>query len=132
MERNPNTELLLEASLDSLHGESREWLETVAFWKDETRFFKDLLENKKKSFGNLSEYGKILEDLNQLHEGLYDYLVDDISEHEIFLGKVLKTEKGIADAEYREKHQKLKSRMNIFERDFRAFKRMVFGYVKAL
>ena len=106
MERNPNTELLLEASLDSLHGESREWLETVAFWKDETRFFRDLLENKKKSFGNLSEYGKILEDLNQLHAGLYDYLVDDISEHEIFLGKVLKTEKGIADTEYREKHQK--------------------------
>ena len=31
MERNPNTELLLEASLDSLHGESREWLETIAF-----------------------------------------------------------------------------------------------------
>jgi len=45
---------------------------------------------------------------------------------------LLKAEKGIADAEYREKHQKLKSRMDIFERDFRAFKRMVFGYVKPL
>lgn len=132
MERNPNTELLLGASLESLHLESREWLDTVAFWKDETRFFRDLLENKKKSFGDLSEYGKILEDLNQLHAGLYDYLADDISAHEIFLAKVLKTKKGIADAEYREKHQKLKSRMDIFERDFRAFKRMVFGYVKAL
>lgn len=132
MKGNHQKALLLGIGLDRLHPESREWLQTIAFWKDETRFFRDLLENKKKSMGNLSEYGNILEDLDRVHADLFDYLADDISEHEIFLFKLLKAEKGIADAEYREKHQKLKSRMDIFERDFRAFKRMVFGYVKPL
>ncbi len=32
---NPKTELLLGAGLDVLHFESREWLDSIAFWKDD-------------------------------------------------------------------------------------------------
>ena len=38
---NPKTEFSLGAGLDVLHFESREWLDTIDFWKDEIRFFND-------------------------------------------------------------------------------------------
>jgi hypothetical protein len=36
---NPKSILLLSAGLDVLHFESKEWLDTLNFWKDEARFF---------------------------------------------------------------------------------------------
>ena len=132
IEPNPKTDFLLGAGLDILHRESREWLRTIAFWKDETKFFARIL--KKKDFKNstTSAYGKILNNLDKVHADLFDYLADDILEHEKLLSRLHKAEKGIADGDYREKHRKLKSRMDTFTRDFRAFKKMVFGYVTAL
>ena len=64
--KNPKIELLLGAGLNVLHQESREWLSTVAFWKDETRFFTDLL-NKREI--NETEYGKMLKNLDPKSKG---------------------------------------------------------------
>jgi hypothetical protein len=119
----------LGVGLDTLHRESTEWLDTVAFWKDETRFFAELL-NKKA--GSESEFGKMLSNLDKIHENLFDYLVEDIIDHDKFLARLIKSEKGLADADYRDRHKKLKNRMDLFTSDFREFKKMVFGYVKKL
>ncbi|WP_222983387.1 hypothetical protein [Flagellimonas meishanensis] len=129
---NPRTAFLLEVGLEKLHQESREWLRTIAFWKDETRFFARIL--KKKDFRNhtTSEYGKILNNLDKVHADLFDYLADDIIAHEKLLARIVRAEKGASHEEYRDQHGKLKSRMDTFTEDFRAFKKMVFGYVTAL
>lgn len=126
---NPKTSLLLGAGLDVLHQESREWQETIAFWKDETKFFSELLKNKET---RASEYGKMLQNLDKIHDNLFDYLEDDIMEHEKFLSRLEKSEKGLSDGNYREQHRKLNDRMELFAHDFREFKKMVFGYVKKL
>ncbi|WP_291871004.1 hypothetical protein [Maribacter sp.] len=124
---NPKTALLLGAALDVLHQESKEWLETIAFWKDETKFFADLLNKNKEQ---ASEYGKMLKNLDKIHENLFDYLEDDIMEHEKLLSRLYKDEKGLSDWDYREKHRSLGERINLFTNDFREFKKMVFGYAK--
>lgn len=129
---NPKTDLLLGAGLNLLHQESGEWLDTIAFWKDETRFFADLLQKKETREGIKSEYGKMLKNLDKIHENLFDYLADDIIGHEKLLSRLQKGEKGLADAHYRDKHRILKQRMDVFTNDFREFKKMVFGYVKKL
>lgn len=126
---NPKTELLLGAGLDVLHQESVEWQSTIAFWKDETRFFSDLLGHKQ---SKESEYGKILKNLDTIHENLFDYLADDISAHERLLSRLQKGEKGLSDGMYRDQHRKLTQRMKVFTEDFREFKKMVFGYAKKL
>ncbi|MFX0557862.1 hypothetical protein ACOCEA_13770 [Maribacter sp. CXY002] len=126
---NPKTEFLLGAGLDVLHEESREWQDTVEFWKDETKFFADVLAKKE---ATTSEYGKMLNDLDQIHENLFDYLAQDIIDHEKLLSRLVKGEKGLADGSYREQHRKLKSRIELFTKDFKNFKHMVFGYVKKL
>ena len=129
---NPKTELLLGAGLDVLHFESEEWLSNIAFYKDETKFFADLLEERKTKDAAQSAYTKILENFDSVHAELFDYLTDDILQHERLLSRLEKGEKGLADADYREKHRQLKKKMEIFTSDFREFKKMVFGYVKKL
>ena len=121
--------LLLGASLEMLHQESIEWLDTIAFWKDETKFFANLLKNKD---SKSSEFAKMLENLNKIHENLFDYLEDDIVLHENLLSRLHKGEKGLSDWDYREKHRSLGERIDLFTNDFREFKKMVFGYVKKL
>ena len=126
---NQSKDFLLGVGLDILHRESTEWLDTLAFWKDETRFFADLLRKKD---SREMEYGKMLNNLDKIHENLFDYLADDIISHEKLLARLEKGEKGIADVDYRDRHKNLKKRMQLFMRDFREFKKMVFGYVKKL
>ncbi|QXP58318.1 hypothetical protein [Olleya sp. HaHaR_3_96] len=43
---NPKHKLLLNAGLDVLHYENKEWLNTIRFWKDEVNFFENLLNKK--------------------------------------------------------------------------------------
>jgi hypothetical protein len=124
---NPKAELLLGAGLDVLHQESREWQETIAYWKDETKFFLDLLQKKE---ANASEYGEMLQHLDKIHENLFDYLADDIIEHEQLLSRLHKGENGLSDWDYREKHRSLSESMNLFTSDFRELKKMVFAYAK--
>ncbi len=126
---NPKTELLLGAGLNVLHQESHEWQETIAFWKDEIRFFANLL-NKKDL--KESEYGKMLKNLDTIHENLFDYLSDDIIAHEKLLARLIKGEKGLSDGNYRDQHRKLNERMDVFSKDFKELKKMVFGHVKKL
>tara|TARA_R110000868_G_scaffold86347_3_gene242173 strand:+ start:961 stop:1359 length:399 start_codon:yes stop_codon:yes gene_type:complete len=126
---NPKKELLIGAGLDVLHQESREWQETIAFWKDETKFFADLLAKKE---SKESEYGKMLKNIDKIHANLFDYLANDIVSHEKFLSRLEKGEKGLSDENYREQHRKLNERMELFSEDFKDFKRMIFGYAKKL
>ena len=125
--KNPKTEPLLGASLEMLHRESRDWKDTIAFWKDETQFFASLL--AKKQAGN-SEYGNVLRNMDKVHETLFEYLSEDIAEHEKKLAELMEGEKRLSDNEFRENHWKLRNRMEVFTKDFNDFKRMVFGYAK--
>jgi len=126
---NPKTEFLLGAGLNVLHQESKEWQKTLEFWKSETKFFADLLAKKDSTD---SDYGKMLNDLDKIHENLFDYLNEDIISHEKLLSRLVKGEKGLSDGNYREAHGKLKKRMQLFTNDFKNFKQMVFGYAKKL
>ena len=55
---NPKKELLLGAGLDVLHQESHEWLDTIDFWKDETRFFANLLQKRLQKTAQCQTMGK--------------------------------------------------------------------------
>lgn len=121
--------LMLAEALDALHQESREWLNTIAFWQDEAKFFTDLLDKEQIK---ASEYGQMLQYLDKIHETLFDYLVEDIVAHEKQLSRLVSGDKEVTDRDYREKHITLKEQMELFTNDFREFKKMVFGYAKKL
>lgn len=129
---NPKEKLLLGAGLDVLHFESREWLDTVDFWKDEVRFFDILLKEKVSTDESKQQYAKMLKKLDKIHNDLFEYLEDVIIEHEKLLSRIEKGEKGLSDDDYREKHRHLMAEMNIFMSDFKTFKKIVFEYVKTI
>ena len=129
---NPKTELLLGAGLDVLHFESQEWMETIAFWKDEARFFEVLLTNKKAKNEKQETYAKMLTTLDKIHKDLFEDLEDSIMKHERLLSRIELGEKGLSDGNFREEHREIKGRMTTFSKDFRAFKKIVFDYAKQL
>lgn len=129
---NPKTNYLLGAGLDVLHFESREWLNTIAFWKDEVKFFDNLLKLKDASGIKYPDFEKMLKDLKKIHLDLFEDLEDTIIEHEKLLARIQRAEKGLSDGDYREKHSQINNRITVFETDFKAFKNIVFDYVKHL
>ncbi|MBC2839562.1 hypothetical protein [Robiginitalea sp. SC105] len=124
------SDYLLPQSLEGLHIQSREWLDTIAFWKDETRFFSHLLQKREAEINDPLNFPKILGDLDTLHETLFDYLADEIRDHERLLSRVEGGAPGLSDSDYREQHRQLAGKMEVFSADFREFKRMVFGYAR--
>lgn len=124
------TDYLLPQSLEGLHTQSLEWLDTVAFWKDETRFFGNLLKGRSAEASDRTNYSKLLQNLDKLHELLYDYLEQELQSHERLLSRIEQGETGLADSDYRDQHRKLSDKLRVFGADFREFKRMVFGYAR--
>lgn len=129
---NPKAQFLLGAGLDVLHFESREWLDTIAFWKDELKFFDLLLKKNKASEKSNPDFEKMLKNLDKIHVDLFEDLEDSIVEHEKLLSRIERGEKGLSDADYRAKHNIILLRMNTFTQDFKVFKSIVFNYVKGL
>ena len=132
MTSNPKAKLLLGAGLDVLHFESQEWLDTIYFWKDEVRFFENLLKRKESLSDSEQNYADMLKSLDKIHADLFEAIEDDILEHEKLLSRLVIGEQGLADADYREKHRILTARMDTFSSDFRSFKKVVFEFVKNL
>jgi hypothetical protein len=126
---NSKNEGLLGSSMDALHNESREWISVISFWKDEAKFFTDLLDKEQV---DASQYGQMLQYLDKIHETLFDYLAEEIIAHEKQLSQLLEGNKGLSEKDYREKHSILRDQMDLFTNDFREFKKMVFGYAKKL
>lgn len=129
---NPKAQFLLGAGLDVLHFESIEWLDTIDFWKDEIRFFNDLLKKKESSKKNDLKYQNMLKNLDTIYTDLFEDLENSIVEHEQLLSRIELAEKGLSDADYREKHHKISLRMSTFTKDFKTFKSIVFDYEKDL
>lgn len=129
---NPKRTLLLGAGLDVLHFESREWIETINFWKDEIKFFDNLLNKKVYINKSNQEYAEMLKSLDKIHQDLFNDFEDSIIAHEKMLSRIHKGEKGLSDGEYREKHRRLLGRMETFKTDFHQFKKIVFSFAKNL
>ncbi|OMP31498.1 hypothetical protein [Mangrovimonas sp. DI 80] len=129
---NPKTELLLGAGLNVLHFESKEWLENLAFWKDETRFFEDLLSKKTPITEQQKEHADMLRELDQIHKDLFEDFQQVIMKHERKLSKIENGDQQISDSNFREEHRKIKERITTFENNFRSFKKIVFSFAKSL
>ena len=129
---NPKEQFLLGAGLDVLHFESKEWLNNIAFWKDEVRFFDNLLKQKESSKKKNLDVEKMLLNLDKIHIDLFKDLEDSIKNHEQLLSRIERSEKGLSDYDYREKHNRIKNRINVFESDFKSFKKIIFEFMKEL
>ncbi len=123
----PHSEYLLEASIDTLHAESIEWLNEIEFWGDEIGFFYKLLHRQKtKNRFPSEEMADAEMALIKLNTDKLDKLRLGVISHERLLSSFMKSNSMPEEQVYRETHVKLLSDMHDFEKEIRVFKRNIF------
>lgn len=128
---NPKTDYLLEASLESLHAESLEWLNEIAFWSDEMAFFYKLLRKSQslKAYPS-AELAAVDLELVSLTSDKVDKLRNDVLRHERELSAVIRSISTGEEERYRETHRKLLMEIYDTHLQIRAFKKEVFSFVQ--
>lgn len=127
----PNTDYLLDASLESLHAQSVEWLNELGFWRDEMTFFYHMLRNKRfaKAFPAL-EMAEIEKELVKLNGEQLDKVKTGVASHERLLAAVYKSASLPAETVYRESHRILLSDMHALNDGIRNFKKKLFSFLE--
>ncbi len=131
---SPKSQYLLEAGLDVLHAQSNEWLNEIAFWRDEAAFFYTLMVKKTLKYVPVNAKNsieKIEKELISITGGELDELQKNVEQHEIFLSALLKS-KRLNEESYREKHGQLAFEFHEFEKRFKSLKKEVFNLVEQI
>lgn len=126
---SPKTNYLLEAGLDVLHAESKEWLSDLEFQKSELNFFLKLLNSKVFELDKEPQRQHIYENMNKLCTSVLMELQQDVKAHEKTLAEVLAS-KSNSDAPYRAQHRQLKAKVSQIDNDVRTLKMLVFRFVE--
>ena len=122
---------LLEVPLEVLHEESIDWLGEIEFWKDEAAFFYSLILKRTKGTPLLKtkEAKEVERHLVYVSAERLDDLRIEVSQHEKFLARLLKTDH-IDERLYRKRHQEISVNMAAFEKEFREMKKKIFKLAK--
>jgi hypothetical protein len=132
MELNyPKTDYLLDASLESLHAQSIEWLNELEFWSDEMTFFYRMLHHKKlsKTFPT-SQVAEIDKQIVWLNGEALNKVKTGVSSHERLLAAAYKSSSLAEEQVYREAHRKLRNDMSALDNVIRAFKKKLFSFIE--
>ena len=127
-----NAEHLLSASLESLHAETVNWIEEIAFWRDETAFLYSLeLKDTLKSVpvGEKVSIRKIENELVRLAGGDLDLLENEVELHQVSLYGLLTNISNNEEA-YRETHTALAAKIMQAEKRIRTLKSEIFRLAK--
>lgn len=126
------TTYLLDSGVEALHQQSIEWLEDIAFWRDEAAFLYTL--EMRKTYKSVPVDAKntiqqIEDELIKISGGDLDALYDEVEKHEHYLDVMLEAR---LDTEgYRERHKAIAEKVAEFDNRFRALKKKIFDFVKA-
>jgi hypothetical protein len=128
---NPKTEYLLDASLETLHAESREWLNEIAFWNEEMTFFYKLIHLREPHISFPTEGLAGLEkNLIEITSTQLGKLKADVESHERTVGRLVRNSSFGEEREYHDFHRDLLRRMYDQQRIIREFKKNIFSFVK--
>ena len=127
---NSKSEDLVGASLETLHAQSREWLNEIDFWSEEMTFFYNLIHRSEPRIffptAGLADLERRLITLTSDH---LTKLKIDIENHERVLAAMVKNISLEEEREYRERHRGLVGEMYELDEVIRKFKKTVFSFV---
>lgn len=127
----PKTDYLLSASLETLHAESREWLNEISFWKDELAFFYSLL-HKEELRKDLPVADVAAVEKRMLHIGdnRLDKLEENVKKHEHTLAGLYQSNAFKGETSYRDKHKELLTEIYDVYVLIRGFKKDLFSFIE--
>ncbi len=127
----PKTGYILEARLDLLHSESKEWLSEVEFFKSELRFFMKLLKSKVFTLKKEHQRQHIFENMDRLSSSVVREVEKEIKAHEKQLSELMGGKRS-DDERYRQVHKSLLEKIKQLDNDIRTLKMLVFDFVEHL
>ena len=127
---SPKTQYLLQASLEVLHEQSREYLNEIDFMKIELAFFNKLLnKNAGKQFPT-EQAAALSKRITKFMSRSLPGLLKKIMEHEQWLSDIIKTNTLGRQESYREVHRDLTKEMIMCRQTFIRLKKKVFSFAK--
>jgi len=125
----PDSKYLLEASVESLHAESRKWLKEIDFWKDEMTFFYKLL-HKKGAFAGFpdEELASIDKELIRINSDKLDKTKKEVQSHEQILSDIIQSPTLVEKDRYLEAHRNLLMEIYAIAELIKDLKRTVFSF----
>lgn len=131
---SPKSTYLLDASVEVLHEQSIEWLNEIAFWRDESAFLYSLFANKTLKFvpvNSKKDIEKIEKELLAMTCEDLDKLQHEVEDHEKFLDLLLKNDH-LDKETYKRKHHALTLTFSEFEKRFKFLKKEIFALAEAI
>lgn len=126
---NPKSDYLLEAGLDVLHSESKEWQSELELMSDELRFYRSLLKSKVINLEKEKQWEHLLENMDNLSQAITRELENDVRSHEKELAQLL-SNKSSEDARYRFHHRELRRKVDQLRQDVRTEKMLMFQFLE--
>lgn len=124
----PRKKYLLESGIDILHLESSIWLNTIAFWEDESRFYRHLLRNQ--LFQNVPEIEK--KRIAELFENFVGIKLQifksQVMLHEKELYQLLSSK--LPNTDFRIKHKSLLKDYLELDKQIKLYKSSIFEFFK--
>ncbi len=128
---NIKAQYLLEASLETLHFETKEWIGEVRFWSDELGILDELVDHKI-AHNNLED--QIHKDLQLNICSMLDRLsmgtLPSLMGHERYLSGLFELDDIGEGHIYREAHKKFVEEMIRLKSDIRTLKKQVFDFLE--
>ncbi|HEY8401513.1 MAG TPA: hypothetical protein VIK89_09640 [Cytophagaceae bacterium] len=128
---SPKTTYLLQAGVEVLHYETREWQRNIEFWQDEMLFLNRVADQ----FSGKITRG--VHNIKNFREKLFHYrtvvlpqLFRECGEHEKLLAKYIETENTSDKEAYRQKHLELSRNIQSTEEELRRLKKDLYLYLE--
>lgn len=127
----PKTAYLLEASLETLHAESIEWLHDIDFWNEEMSFlFKIVRRSEMIVPLPPADIDALDREMIRISGEKLDTLKNDIHRHEQKLREVFSIFSAGDENQYRHTHRDLLQRIHDLQQEMRDFKKRVFTFIR--
>lgn len=128
---SPKAEYLLEASLGTLHAESREWMSAIDFWREEMPCFYKLLRKNANAFAfPPEELAEIEKEMIRINSDELVNIKSRVEHHERALASIVKSTSPAEEGEYRHEHRAITNDVYALQQVIRKFKKEVFSLVK--
>lgn len=123
---------LLDTSLEGLHSQTLGWMKTVDFWKEEGKFFYNLLRKKElRPVFPDHEIAILEKEIIRITADELDPFKLSLAAHERLLKSYFTHPTGSQEKEYRVTHRDLLYRVTVIEDKIRLFKQRVFSFIKS-
>jgi hypothetical protein len=128
---NVKTAYLLQGSLETLHFETKEWIDEVKFWIDELTILSDLVDHKI-AHNNLEDqiHRDLQLNMNSMLDLMSNGILHTLFGHENFLSSLFSTNENLNENDYREKHKEIALNMIRLKNDIKALKKRVFQFLE--